>query len=101
MGYERETLNQWFNLGPDIGKEWGCVGIFVCQPMYSRVPIIIVVRFGLNERIVGVDHFTTTYDYHTYRAYTRRFVVSSFEVDGSKVLHNLYQITPRVSVSVV
>lgn len=64
VGHERQTGYLRFYLPPHF-REYGCI-FHICgtQAMHAATPVVVIRRFGLDERIELVDYLTATNDNH-------------------------------------
>lgn len=64
VGHERQTGYLRFYLPPHF-REYGCI-FRICgtQAMHAATPVVVIRRFGLDERIELVDNLTATNDNH-------------------------------------
>ena len=59
------------------------------QPMYALAPIVVVVRFWLNETIKTVSHLTITHHDHSYGADARRLLIGRLEIYGNEITDHI------------
>ena len=57
MSHQWKAFYQWFNLFPYFGKYRSFIRVFMTKTMYLAAPIIIIVRFWLDERVVTITGF--------------------------------------------
>lgn len=87
VSHQRQAFDERLYLLPDIWENRSVFGVFLPQAVHAGVPIIIVVRLWLNQRIEVVDKLAVAdYDY-AHGTDTRGTVVSSFEIYRGKVEH--------------
>ena len=67
MSHQWKAFYQWFNLCPYFGKNRSFIRVFMTKTMYLAAPIIIIVRFWLDERVEGIYYLTISYDGDTNR----------------------------------
>lgn len=66
VSHKRQTLDERLYLLPNVRENWSVFGIFLSQTVHTGVPIIIVVRLGLNQRIEAVDKLAVADDDNAY-----------------------------------
>ena len=87
VSHQREPFYQRFNLSPDIRKH-GCVfRIFARQAMHPGVPVGVIVRLGLDERIERVYYLAVPHNDHAHTAHAGALVIGRLEIYGCKVSH--------------
>lgn len=66
VGHKRQPFDKRRYLLPHVRKNWSVFGVFLSQAVQTGVPIIIVVRLGLNQRIETVDKLAVADDDNAY-----------------------------------
>lgn len=66
VGHKRQALDERLYLLPDVRENGSVFGVFLPQTVHAGVPIIIVVRLGLNQRIEAVDKLAVADDDNAY-----------------------------------
>ena len=66
VGHKRQALDERRYLLPHVRENWSIFGVFLSQTVHTGVPIIIVVRLGLNQRIEAVDKLAVADDDNAY-----------------------------------
>ena len=89
VGNQRQTLDEWFNLCPHVGEDGCVVGILVTQAVDALAPVVVVVGFGLDERVERVGHPAVTHHDHTHRAHAGALAVGRLKVYCCKISHGL------------
>jgi hypothetical protein len=87
VGHKGQTLYQRLYLCPDIREDGGIFCVFPAKAMNLRTPVVVVVRFGLNEGVEGIDYLAVPYNHDTNRADAAALVISRFKVNRCKILH--------------
>jgi hypothetical protein len=65
--------------------------------MNALAPIVVVVRFWLDETIETVCHLPITYHDHSNGADARRLLIGRLEVDGNEIPnHKTYYLFAKV-----
>ena len=88
VGYERQALNQWLYLVPNIRENGRVLGVGLGDAMYERVPIKVIVRLRLDKGIKRVHELAFFHNHHTHAAHAGALVVGGLEVDGGEVVHD-------------
>lgn len=87
VGHQRQTFYKRFYLSPYFGEYRSLVGVGLCQSVYPCIPIKIIIRFWMDERIVRIHHLTTTHHNNTYAAHAGSLIVSGLEIYRCKIIH--------------
>lgn len=87
VGHQRQALDERRHLLPHVRENRSVFGVFLPQAMHASVPIIIVVRLGLNQRIKAVDKLAVAYDDNAHGTDACGTVVGGFEIYRGKVEH--------------
>ena len=61
MGYQRQSIDKSLYLLPYFGEDRGILCIFCTKSMHLTAPVIIILRFGLDEGIELI-HYLPTYE---------------------------------------
>ena len=85
MGNKRQAFNHRLYLFPYFRKNRSFFCVTPGKPMNPCVPIIIVIRFRLNQRIELVHNLSAPYNNHAYGAYTCTFCIGRLEINRGKV----------------
>lgn len=62
VSHQRQALDERRYLLPHVRENGSVFGVFLPQTVHAGVPIIIVVRLGLNQRIEAVDKLAVADD---------------------------------------
>ena len=62
VSHQRQALDERRYLLPHVRENRSVFGVFLPQAVHTGVPIIIVIRLGLNQRIETVDKLTVADD---------------------------------------
>lgn len=69
VSYEREPCYLGFYLLPYIGEDRSHFRISGAEAVHLTAPVVVILRFGLDERVELVHYLSATYYDNTYRAY--------------------------------
>ena len=87
VGNERQSFYQRLYLSPHLGKHGSLLSIVSRKTMHPTTCIIIIVRFGLDERIEGIGDLAIPHNHHPNRTNACALVVGRLEVYCRKVSH--------------
>ena len=87
VGHEGQTLDERFYLRPYFGEDGSLLGVLAGETVHLTAPVVIVVRFGLDEGVEGIDNLAIPYDDNAHGADARPLVVGCLKVYCCKVLH--------------
>ena len=90
VGYQGKTFYQRCYLFPHLREYRSIIRISVGQSMYLRTLVVVIVRFGIDEGVKGVNYLVVSYNDHTYRTDGRPFAVGGLKVYGCKIFHGLF-----------
>jgi len=85
--HKGQTLDEWFNLPPDIRKHRRVFGVLAGDAVDKRVPIVVVVRLRLDEGIERVHELAIANDDYTDAAHAGALVVGGLKVYGGEGVH--------------
>ena len=87
VGNERQSFYQRLYLSPHLGKNGCLLSIVSRKTMHPTTCIIIIIRFGLDERIEGIGDLAIPHNHHPNRTNACALVVGRLEVYCRKVSH--------------
>lgn len=85
--HQGQTLNEGFDLRPNVGEDGGVLRIALAEPMHHGATVVIVIRFGVDERVVRIYYLAAADDDDAHGAYRTALVVGCLEIYGCEVLH--------------
>lgn len=92
VGHQWQTFYQRCYLFPHLRKYRSIICIPTGQSMHLRTPVVVIVRFGIDEGVKGVNYLVVSYNDHTYRTDGRPFAVSGLKVYGGKIFYGLFGV---------
>ena len=87
VGNERQSFYQRLYLSPHLGKDGSLLSIVSRKTMHPTTSIIIIVGFGLDERIESIGDLAIPHNHHSNRTNACALVVGRLEVYCRKVSH--------------
>lgn len=88
-------LQSWAHHFPHIREHRCIVCIFLGKPMHLLAEPLVILRLWMNQRIEGINYFSSTYNHHAYAAHARRLLIGRLEIYCCKIFHTL-QIFPVI-----
>ena len=69
MSHQWQSLDEWLNLLPYLGKDWCIVGVFSTKAMNLTASVVIILWLRLDEGIELIHYLTTPHYYYANRAH--------------------------------
>ena len=69
VSHQRQSLYEWLNLLPYLGKDWCIVGVFSTKVMNLRASVVIILWLRLDEGIELIHYLTTPHYHYANRAH--------------------------------
>ena len=82
--HQRQALNERLDLSPDVWKHGRVLGVLLGDAMHERVPIQIIIRLWLNERIERVHKLAVANNHHADATHAAALVIGGLEVYGGE-----------------
>lgn len=87
VGNERQPFYQRLYLSPHLGKDGSLLSVVSRKTMHPCACIIIIVGFGLDERIESIGDLAIPHNHHPNRTNACALVVGRLEVYCRKISH--------------
>ena len=87
--HERQALDKRLNLLSDVWKHGGIFGVLTRDAVNHSVPIQVVIRLRLDERIKRVHELAIANDDYADAAHAGALIVGGLEIYGGKGVHFL------------
>ncbi len=75
------------DLLPDKRKDRRRIRVCRCQSVYSCVPVLIVIRFRLNQVIERIGDPPVPHNHYPNTAYTAPVFIGCFDINRCKIIH--------------